>query len=61
MSDSVEITGLTRAIVLLNEWIAYAQDLQCQNARLRSKYNAAHERCEQLRAIVAEDYPPIPF
>lgn len=23
----------------------------------KAKYRAAHERCEQLRAIVKEDYP----
>lgn len=57
MSD-VEITGLTRAIVLMDAWIKYALELRAENERLRRKYASAHERCEHLRAIVAEDYPP---
>lgn len=59
--DEVEITGLTRAIVLLDEWIKYARELEAENERLKRKYASAHERCEQLREIVAADYPECPF
>lgn len=57
----VEITGLTRAIVLLDQWIKYARALEAENERLRNRYASAHERCEQLREIVHEDYPGAPF
>jgi hypothetical protein len=50
----VELHSLDRAVLLLDEWIAHARALEADNARLRAKYAAAHERCEQLRAIVAE-------
>ena len=53
--------NLYSAVVLLDRWIRYAHYLEIQAAHWRAKYNAAHERCEQLREIVAKDYPPVPF
>lgn len=61
MPEEVQITGITRGVLLLDKWIEYALELECELARLRVKYANAHERCEQLRAIVAEDYPASPF
>lgn len=58
---TIEIQSLDGAMALLDRWIIYAQELQAENERLRRKYSSAHERCEQLREIVAEDYPPDPF
>lgn len=57
----VEINSTTRAVMLLDEWIAYAQELERDLERMRRKYNSAHERCEQLREIVAADYSALPF
>ena len=59
--EIVDLDNLTAAVALLDRWIDYAQSLEVTIERLQRQYNAAHERCEQLREIVAKDYPPIPF
>lgn len=57
----VDLTSFTRVLVLLDEWIRHARDVEVQLERMTRKYQAAHERCEQLREIVREDYPGAPF
>lgn len=59
-NEEVVITSITAAVVLLDRWIAYAGELEVENQRLRSKYEAAHERCEMLRELVSELPDPQP-